>query len=166
MPLIGSGNCRRTHPHIDKTVILDQQAIPIPITKITRGNTADLPRMAFSSHIIVGIILRTEVAISSILQIDVIQVLDRTHSNSLLPQEVVVATSAICSGLRQEPNEAGHRVKISVQANITLCIPLRRSLIEPHKSLLPTLTKMTTRSDLPKICKWRMKRKRTRWLLQ
>jgi hypothetical protein len=118
--------------------------------------------MAFNSHLIAGTTIRTGVAISRMLQIDGFLGLVPTHSSSLLHLEVAVVTSAIYSGLHQELNGVAHRVKVSMQANKILCTPLPRSLVGRHKSL-STLMKMTIPSDLRKICKWRMKRKGTRW---
>jgi hypothetical protein len=125
----------------------------------------DLLRMVFNSSLIAGTILHTEEAISSMLKIDAFQVLALISSNSLLPLEVVVVTLAIYNGLHREPNEAGHRVKISIQANRTQCTLLLHFLIEHHKNPLPILKRIITLSDLQKIYKWRMKR-RTRWLHQ
>lgn len=118
--------------------------------------------MVFNSHLIAGTTIRTEVAISRMLQTDGFLGLVPTHSSSLLHLEVAVATSAIYSGLHQELNGVAHKVKVLMQANKILCTPLPRSLVGRHKSL-STLMKMTIPSDLRKICKWRMKRKGTRW---
>jgi len=150
---------------IDKTAIRDPVVTQTLTIKTSKGNTVDLLRMAFNSLRIAGIILHTEEAIFSMLQIDAFQTRAPISSNSHLQLEVVVVTLAIYNGLRQEPNEAVHRAKLSTQANRIRCTLLLHFLIGHHKNLLPMLKRMTIRFDLQKIYKWRMK-KRTRWLHQ
>lgn len=127
----------------------------------------DLPHMAFNSHLIVETIIHTEVVISNINQIGDFQVLARIPNilNNSLLQEVVVVISAIYNGPHQELNEVVRKTKITTQANKIPYIHLLRSHIEPHKSQLPMLMKRTILFD-PKIFKWRMRRKRRKWLHQ
>jgi hypothetical protein len=150
---------------IDRTAILDPLATQTPTIKTSKGNTVDLLRMVFNNLLIAGIILHTEEAISSMVQIDDFQIQAPINSNSHLQLEVVVVTLAIYNGLRQEPNEAAHRVRLSTQVNRVPCTLLPRFLIGHHKNLLQILKRMIIPFDLQKIFKWRMKR-RTRWLHQ
>ena len=168
-PLTDTDKCRHTPLHTAKTAILDQLVIQIPITRTSRVSTADLPPMASNSHPIEGTILLIEEVIFSILLIDAFLVLALVLSNnSLLPLEVVVVISATYNGPHQVLNEAAHKARISIQANRTPYTPLRPCLTEDRKNRSPTLMMMmmTIPFDLQKICKWRMKRRRTRWLHQ
>lgn len=123
--------------------------------------------MASNNQPIEVTILLIEEVIFSILPIDAFQALAPVLSNnSLLPLEVAVAISATYNGPHQVLNEPAHKARISIQANRTPCTLLQPCLTEDHKNPSPTLMMMTIRFDLQKICKWRMKRRRTRWLHQ
>lgn len=123
--------------------------------------------MAFNSHPIEVTILHIEEAIFSILLIEDSPVLDLALSNnSLLPPEVVVVTSATYNGLHQVPNEAAHKARISIQANRIPYTLLRPCHTEVHKIRLPILMMMPILLDLRRIYKWRMRRRRIRWLHQ
>ena len=123
--------------------------------------------MAFNNHPIEATILHIEEVIFSILPIEDSPVPDPVLSNnSLLPLEVVVVISATYSGLHQVPNEAAHKARISTQANRIPYTLLRPYHTEVHKNRLAILMMMPILLDLRRIYKWRMRRRRIRWLHQ
>lgn len=125
--------------------------------------------MAFNSHPIEVTILLIEEVIFSILPIDGFQVLALVlapSNNTLHPQEVVAVISATYNGLHRVLNEAAHKARISTQANKIPYTLLQPCHTEAHKIRSPMLMMMTILSDLQRIYKWKMKRRRIRWLHQ